>query len=294
MKVLLKEYGSYANLPLKIASKILEIEEHKMTEVVRAKNKPINHLPIASEFKFIEIDLSNLVSFRTYENFEKQIRTRENLRNRRVAQEKRYNEKAKLIDQKKYEYYLRTNLEVNMHRKTKLVPEWVSNNEKEEQTWFTLDGKEIKSEKKTFKPWDGPEEENKNNNKEAKETEENKENNEVTNDDNLWNEFSLTPQKDEIILAPQKDEFPALGGGTTKSEKVAIIANKKTKQSTIKSKKNKVLKYKDDEGNNREIDLAGVDNEFIDKGDNDNFTIEQFMIPASQLRKNRRKDKRKR
>jgi hypothetical protein len=287
MKVLLREYGNYTNLPLKISSKVLEIEEYKMTEAIRSKYKPISHLPIASEFKFLEIDLSNLVSFKTYEYFEKQIRSRENLRHRRIAQEKRYNEKAKLIDQKKYEYYLRTNLEVNMNRKTKLVPEWVANNQVEDQTWFTLDGKEIKSDKKAFKPWDGPEQQP-SNNEEAKGTEENKENEETNDNDSnsLWNDFKLTPQI---------DEFPALGGGPKKLEKVPVIQSKKATKPAAKAKNNKkIMKYKDDLGNNREIDLTGVDAEFIDNGDHDNFTLQQFIVPASQQRRNRRKDKRKR
>ena len=286
MKVLLREYGSYTNLPLKISSKVLEIEEYKMTEAVRTKNKPISHLPIASEFKFLEIDLSDLVSYKTYEHFEKQIRNRENMRHRRIAQEKRYNEKAKLIDEKKYEYYLRTNIQVNMHRKTKLVPEWVSNKEQEDQTWFTLDGKEIKSDKKSFKPWDAPENEP-NNIEESKEVEENKENEEIDNDDNnLWNDFKLTPQK---------DEFPVLGGGPKRNEKVPVIYSKKQQKPATKAKKNiKVMKYKDDLGNEREIDLTGVDTEFIDTGDHDNFTLQQFIVPSSQQRRNKRKEKRKR
>lgn len=88
MRVLLREYGSYNNLPLEITSNILEIEEYNMTEGLRQKYKPIAHLPVATEFKFIEVDLSNHVSYKTYEHFEKQIRERENLRKRRLAQEK--------------------------------------------------------------------------------------------------------------------------------------------------------------------------------------------------------------
>ena len=100
MKVLLKEYGDYNNLPLSIEDKILEIEEFNMSEMLRKKNRILSHLAIATEFKFIEIDMSNLVSYESFEYYEKQIRSRENLRNKRRAQEERYNDKAQKIEEK--------------------------------------------------------------------------------------------------------------------------------------------------------------------------------------------------
>jgi hypothetical protein len=110
MKILLTEYGSYENLPLDITSKILEIEEFNMNDLNRRKYRAISHLPKAAEFKFIEVDLSSMVSYKTFELFEKQIRNREKIRQKKVEQEKKYNDKAKLIEERKYECFLRTNL----------------------------------------------------------------------------------------------------------------------------------------------------------------------------------------
>mmetsp|Transcript_25218 Transcript_25218/g.29073 ORF Transcript_25218/g.29073 Transcript_25218/m.29073 type:complete len:282 (-) Transcript_25218:37-882(-) len=281
MKVLLKEYGSYSNLPLSVNSKILEVEELNMTEALRAKNKPIGHLPLSTEFKFIELDLKPLVSYRTYEHFEQQLKARENARKRRKAQEKRYNEKAKLIDEKKYEIYLKASLEVNMHRKTKLVPEWVANPAQEDQTWFTLDGKEIKAEKKASRPWEGKEETK----EESKAEEVNNGSN--SDHDNVWSGFEINTQKEKV------EQYPALGKKpiNAKTEKIPVIVSKvKAKQTKTKGKK--TFKYKDDEGNYKELDLSDSESQYLATGDNDKYTLMNFITPANNSRRNKKKGRR--
>lgn len=280
MRVLLKEYGSYSNLPLSITSNILEIEEYNMTESVRAKNKLLNHLPIASEFKFVELDLSNLVSYKTYECFEKQIRSRENLRKRRRAQEKKYNDKAKMIEEQKYEYYLRTNLEVNTKRKSRLVPEWATAEVQNDETWFTLDGKEIKKSPKGNKSaWQGEDLEIKEEEKEE-EPEVDKEN----SDENLWNDFEIKPQ------GPAADDFPVLGGGSFKQEKIPVIVSKVSKgKNQPKKNTKKKLKYTNDDGVKKEVQLNDDESQFL--ASNDGFTLDQFMVVDSRGSKKGRKRK---
>lgn len=268
MRVLLKEYGSYSNLPLKITSTILEIEEYNMTEALRNKYKPIGHLPLAAEFKFIEIDLSNLVSYETYETFEKQIRTRENLRKRRIVQEKKYNDKAKLIEEKKYELYLRTNLEVNTKRLSKIVPEWATGTTTKDDTWFTLDGKEIKSEKKPQKAWEGdleeaPKEEVKES--PAPDEESNKEN----ADENVWDDFQISAQGEPA------EEFPVLGGNQPKKEKIPVILSKKLKP----KKANK--------------DSEEFNSEFIASRDAPTFSINEFIVQEKHGRGRKKKGRRR-
>ena len=114
MKLLLKEYGSYLKLPHKISSNILEIEEYNMSDSLRRRFYPISHLPLSSEFKFIEIDMSNLVSFNSYEYYEKQIRNREKLRDKKRDLEDLYNKNAIKINQNKHQQYLNKNLEINI------------------------------------------------------------------------------------------------------------------------------------------------------------------------------------
>lgn len=281
MRVLLKEYGSYTNLPLEINSNILEIEEYSMTELLRKKYKPIGHLPLATEFKFIEIDLTHLVSYKNYECFEKQILARENIRRKRQAQEKKYNEKAKLIEEKKYEYYLRANLEVNMHRKTRLVPEWVTNTETKDNTWFTLDGKEIKAEKSQKKKvWEGTDEEIKHEEVKKEESEEQ----EI--DEGVWGGFEIKPEE-EIV-----EDFPVLGGlHSHKHEKIPIISSKKPKPVPKPKVITKTIKYKDDEGIQKELRISDADSQLFSTGNNDKFTLEQFMVVPSKDNRNRRKKK---
>ena len=280
MKVLLTEFGSYNNLPLEISSKILEIEELNMNEQNRKKYKPIGHLAKASEFKFIEIDLSNIVSYESYEKFEKQIRSREKVRLKKIEQENRYNDKAKLIQERKYEHFLRTNLVVNTNRKSRLVPEWNTNNP-DETTWFTLDGQEIKSESK--KAWEGEDEEIKEHPNEP-----NKENEDANQDSNLWSDLDIPNNQ------TSNTEFPALGEVASKSkpEKVPVIISKRAKR---KGKKNqnrkKTLTYTNDKGETHVMDLSDSESQFLDTGDCSMFHINAAIqeTPAKRMNKKKRK-----
>ena len=278
MRILLREYGSYDNLPLKISSNILEIEELNMNEQLRHKYRPIAHLGLSAEFKFIELDMSNLVSYKNYEHFEKQIRGKENLRKRRQTQENLYNEKAKLIEEKKHEYYMRNNLEVNRKSKSRYVPEWDAEENIKEDTWFTLDGKEIKGQKqKSNQAWANNHWNNEENEEIKQEIEEEKENwakNEelnTKNNNNVWDEFEIHPKEEKI------DEFPILGRWSPQKEKIPIIVSKIPSKSINKTQ-NLNKKIQKDSNN--------------DSGGDSFFTIEQFIVKPQKRRKNKRKGKR--
>ena len=193
-------------------------------------------------------------------------------------------EKAKKIDEKKYEYYLKANLHVTTHKKTRLVPEWVSNTTVEDNTWFTLDGKEIRSEKKPkHRIWEGIDEEIKQK-EEHKDTEPQKEN----SGDNVWNAFQIKPEENPV------DDFPALGGGRQqqKHEKVPVIVSKKT-TAPAKMRRNakKTIKYKNDEGVEQELNLSDSESQYLVSGDSGKFTLQQFIQAPSKDNRNKRKKK---
>ncbi|CAI2359038.1 unnamed protein product [Moneuplotes crassus] len=228
MRILTKEYGSYENLPLKITSKILEIEEYNMTEALRVKYKPISHLGISAEFKFIELELSKLVTSKTYEHFEPQIRLKEDYRKRKIEQERKYMEKAKLIAQKKHEYYLKNNITVNLNTKSKQIPVWDTNKALNEDTWFTLDGKEIKADQESSLPWQEKEEKKRQASPPLEET--GKENSET----NIWKDFMIASENS------CDKHFPALNQKQSKGQdKVPIIVAKPYTKTTSKRKKKK-------------------------------------------------------
>lgn len=239
-----------------------------MTEQLRTKHKPIAHLGISAEFKFLEIDMSNLVSYKTYENFEKQIRGKENLRKRRKDRENKYIQKAKLIDQKKHEYYLKNNTGVSVNTKSRYVPVWDEEKTITEDTWFTLDGKEIKNTQKSNQPWQEDEKEEK---EEQKDPSAGEESNTENSEGDVWNEFEITPQGPSA-----EEEFPSLGGGPPPQirEKIPVIVTKaRQKGKNKRNKKKTVVKQ---------------DNEFA-VSNGDEFTLAQFMTTSDTRRKNNRR-----
>lgn len=200
-------------------------------------------------------------------------------------------EKAKKIDEKKYEHYLKANLHVTTHKKTRLVPEWVTNTTVEDNTWFTLDGKEIKGEKKsTHRIWEGNDEDPKMKEEqkvEQKDTEPEKEN----SDENVWNAFQIKPEQKPV------DDFPALGGGRQfqKPEKVPVIVSKKTKAPTkMKQSAKKTIRYKNDDGVEKELNLSDSESQYLVSGDSGKFTLQQFILAPAKDNRNKRKKKGKR
>lgn len=289
LKILLNEYGSYDNLPLEVESTILEIEELSMNEMNRKKYKAISHLPKAAEFKFLEVDMTSLASTHTLQAFEKQIKGRESVRQKKLEIEQKYNDKAKLIEERKYEYFLKTNLTVTKNRKSKLVPEWDTNNP-DESSWFTLDGQEIKSNAK--KAWEGENEEAKvdNPSPEVKEMEDNNKENEESNDaSNPWNDFKVASSDQHI------DEFPALGGGPSyRTEKIPVIKSiVKSKSKVTKPVKKKPATYTNDNGEKQMLNLTDFEAQFLAQNDTTKFDIASAIQFTTVTRGNRKKKKRR-
>jgi hypothetical protein len=49
-------------MPSQVTSKIVDVEEFTMNESLRIKHKEIGYLPLATEFRLVEVDLTELVS----------------------------------------------------------------------------------------------------------------------------------------------------------------------------------------------------------------------------------------
>ncbi|KAJ9479148.1 RING-finger protein MAG2 [Pseudozyma hubeiensis] len=87
-KILLSHYGAYANLPRNLAVKVIGADEGSMNEELRRRCKYLNHLPMAADVVFIEVDWEsmNLISKATLRPYEQALRQR---RNRRRDKERR-------------------------------------------------------------------------------------------------------------------------------------------------------------------------------------------------------------
>lgn len=57
--MLMSEYGSTDNLPLEIEGKILQIDEIDLNEKTRSKNKCLEHLPVGTKVKLVELELGD-------------------------------------------------------------------------------------------------------------------------------------------------------------------------------------------------------------------------------------------
>lgn len=57
MKILVRYYGSYENLPDKVVGEIIQRETFVQTEATRKRYKFLSHIPLSSQFIFVEIQL---------------------------------------------------------------------------------------------------------------------------------------------------------------------------------------------------------------------------------------------
>lgn len=87
-KILLSHYGAYAKLPRNLAVKVAGANEGSMNEELRRRCKYLNHIPMAADVVFIEVDWEgmDLISKATLRPYEQALRQR---RNRRRDKERR-------------------------------------------------------------------------------------------------------------------------------------------------------------------------------------------------------------
>ena len=100
IRILLNQYKSYENFPETIQGKILEIEEIGQTEALRKRYRFLSHLPVACQFKFVEIDMRPLVSTEAiepvYDDIAKRVRHRKNLKRKEEQEKARIEHEAML------------------------------------------------------------------------------------------------------------------------------------------------------------------------------------------------------
>eukprot|EP01027_Heterolobosea_sp_BB2_P002129 GEZU01003211.1.p1 GENE.GEZU01003211.1~~GEZU01003211.1.p1 ORF type:complete len:241 (+),score=61.27 GEZU01003211.1:152-874(+) len=88
--MLLREYGSYANLPSGLEeAHILEVEKLHQTEKTRKMYRYLAHIPLGADFSFVEIDMTELVSAETMRQFGQDLKSRKIRRERQARQELR-------------------------------------------------------------------------------------------------------------------------------------------------------------------------------------------------------------
>ena len=89
-RMLLSEYGRWSACPIQLSDvPVLELTQHVQSDQLRRRYKFLAHLPINSEFRFAEVDLSSLVSAQTLSKFQKDLKYRAGLRNEKKMKEEK-------------------------------------------------------------------------------------------------------------------------------------------------------------------------------------------------------------
>ncbi|KAH3683863.1 hypothetical protein WICPIJ_005162 [Wickerhamomyces pijperi] len=77
VKILMATYGSYSNFPTTLLLKVDNISYgHMVTEQTLKRYKYFNHLPMGTEFAFIEVDWTDLITPEVYQQFAKELAER--------------------------------------------------------------------------------------------------------------------------------------------------------------------------------------------------------------------------
>ncbi|SNX84347.1 uncharacterized protein MEPE_03056 [Melanopsichium pennsylvanicum] len=95
-KILLSHYGAYAKLPRNFAVKVAGADEGSMNEELRRRCKYLNHIPMAADVVFIEIDWEgmDLIDKATLRPYEQALRQRRNRRRDKMRREDRAKTRA--------------------------------------------------------------------------------------------------------------------------------------------------------------------------------------------------------
>jgi len=89
VQMFVKQFGSLENCPETIQAEILEKETSIMTEDMRDRLRYLRHLPVASTFEVVELNIFDQVSTTTLQHFKDQIDVRRRRRTRKLRDEKR-------------------------------------------------------------------------------------------------------------------------------------------------------------------------------------------------------------
>lgn len=95
VRALLHHYGSFEKCPTTLSAPVIEVEPHSQSPTTRRKLEPMAHIPITSEFRLIEIDLSGILPEDSIAPFQKELTARAERRERELAKIKKEEEKAR-------------------------------------------------------------------------------------------------------------------------------------------------------------------------------------------------------
>jgi len=98
-QILLQQYGSFEKLPDTIEAKIIELEDMSQTEGITKRYRFLNHLPLSSQFLFVEVDMRQLVSkesiYPHLDEIQRRIRRRKTTKRKDEEEKKRIEEEDK-------------------------------------------------------------------------------------------------------------------------------------------------------------------------------------------------------
>ncbi|KAI9316630.1 hypothetical protein BX666DRAFT_179134 [Dichotomocladium elegans] len=99
-RVLKHEYGDYRSLPRQLHVKVECVEETSMTEDLRKRFKYLSHLPLACDVTFVQVNLRDHVSEKTYKEFESDLKSRIKRRQEKEKREERLRKAAEARQKK--------------------------------------------------------------------------------------------------------------------------------------------------------------------------------------------------
>ncbi|KAI8092779.1 uncharacterized protein BX664DRAFT_277284 [Halteromyces radiatus] len=101
IRILKHEYGDYQYFPSYLKVKTTGVEETTLTEDIRKRFKYLGHLPLACDVTFIEIDMKPLVSKKTIDHFQNELKLRNKKRQDRIKREEKARKASTIKQQKK-------------------------------------------------------------------------------------------------------------------------------------------------------------------------------------------------
>ena len=100
VRALLTHYGSFDKCPTTLSATVLEVETHYQSPTTRRKLEPMAHIPITSEFRLVEIEISEILPEASIAPFQKELTARSERRKRERAKAKQEEERARTAEER--------------------------------------------------------------------------------------------------------------------------------------------------------------------------------------------------
>lgn len=98
VRALLQHHGSFDKCPATLTATVLEVETHSQSATTRRKLEPMAHIPLTSEFRLVEIELSEILPEASIEPFKKELTARSERRERERAKAAREEERVRAAE----------------------------------------------------------------------------------------------------------------------------------------------------------------------------------------------------